>query len=111
MQIEIVTTKKKLTASLVMQMPVMSYHDANYIVSTQASILGYVTIKNKNYAICKNCVDYIRLDISSDWYQGKDKFAMFNNSHYEFPSEDIKNEWLDNFKQIKRQAKYEHIYL
>lgn len=111
MEIELITAKKKLTASLIKQMPILTTDDAQHVLISADAILGYVTVNNINYAICKGKADYVKLNISAKWHKGKEAFAMVNNGYVEFVSQEVRDEWLHNVEQITDIARDKHIYI
>ena len=63
MEIELVTTKKKLTASIVKQIPFASSLDKERLLDSPSNIYGYVTIGDNNYIIAKGQIDLIKIRV------------------------------------------------
>ncbi|UJJ22086.1 hypothetical protein [Erwinia phage Virsaitis27] len=64
MDIEIITTKKKLTMSIVKQMPMASYSDITFALMDRASrILGYIN----DYSYGKTKISVAIIRTPSDW--------------------------------------------
>ena len=73
MEIEIVTTKKKLSKSLVLQMKSANLEQMKYTVQFPHRMLGYVTNLSKDInqaIIIKGITDYYIVPVSIGPYQG-----------------------------------------
>lgn len=114
MEIEIVTTKKKLSQSLIKQMPVATVRDMNFILTTTASIYGYVSLKEADFAICKGNFDWVKVDISIVYYKSTSNpltLTTSYNTYKEFNTQEERDLFFVQVNQIKMLAKSNHIYL
>ena len=67
MEIELVTTKKKLTKSLIEQMLFANMEDLDMIELYPDRLLGYVVIKGEKVALVKGIDDWKKMHIQNDW--------------------------------------------
>jgi len=100
MEIELITTKKKLTSTILNQIQGADVEDVLAIADKENSIFGYIRFKNKTYFLCK-LKDYMlipNLPYSKERYPKKLK------------TEEEVCEFLLAYNMIKRQALSIHIY-
>lgn len=118
MEIEILTTKKKLSKSLVLQMKSANLEQMKYAVQFPHLMLGYVTNLSKDInqaIIIKGTTDYYIIPVI-DWTLSGDtglnaRLGGYWNRNKQFPSEEERTEWLDVYNSIVKFTKYSHIYL
>lgn len=118
MEIEIVTTKKKLSKSLVLQMKSANLEQMKYAVQFPHLMLGYVTNLSKDInqaIIIKGTTDYYIVPVI-DWTLSGDtglnaRLGGYWNRNKQFPSEEKRTEWLDVYNSIVKFTKHSHIYL
>jgi len=109
MQIEIVTTKKKLTKSFINQM-----HRANIEVMKQGNVLGYLINVNKDaYKIILIQHENDYYIIESNWVLGK--LAVYRKigkwtQKKEFKTTQDKLNWWTAYQKVLENAK-RHIYI
>ncbi len=111
MEIEIVTTKKKLTLSLLKQM-----YSLPYRLFDQVKVLGYVSAGQEHgtkNALCVLHGEYYLLDLR---YERRGNYAGYNGV---FRGEricrlepEIIDDWFEKYEQIKNEAQSAgHIYI
>jgi len=113
MEIELITTKKKLTASTVKQIPFATQSDKEWIVETANNILGYVYVSGHNYIICRGKQDYVKI-WAVNWKKGSSSESIclyYKNTYRKFESVEARDSWLAVHNKILEQGKLVHIYL
>ena len=111
MIIEIITTKKKLTLSVLKQM-----YGLPFAMFKTAEILGFISAGKEHgtkKALCKNGSEYYLLDLR---YERRGNYAGYNGS---FRGEKIKrldpaiiDDWFAQYEKIKLKAdRAGHIYI
>jgi len=112
MEIEIITTKKKITLSILKQMYQLSYSKFDSV-----EILGFVSVGRKNTnksALCKYSNDYYLLNLN---WEKRGTYAGYNlygrrGEHILRLDPDIIEDWFEKYESIKRLAeKMGHIYI
>jgi hypothetical protein len=115
MNIKIITTEKKLTASLVNQMPATSFEDMARVVAAPDAILGHVRTTKGTFALMHNSFDYCKLNIDKGWVPSKAKPTNCNSSSggwfKEFDTEASRDRFIEMYNIISEQAKLTHIYM
>lgn len=114
MDMEIVTTKKKLSKSYISQMSVLGSKEL--IESTEFEVLGYVSgiIKHSNNsALIKINGAYKTLPLS--WVKNGKSVTRPMPRHFrafiDFTSEERCDIWWDKYQEIKAQCKNNQIYI
>lgn len=118
MEIEIVTTKKKLSKSLVLQMKVANLEQMKYATQFPERMLGYVTNLSKDIKqaiIIKGITDYYIIH-AIDWTLSGDtglnaRVGGYWTRNMQFPTVEKRTEWLDTYNYIVNFTKFNHIYL
>lgn len=113
MEIELVTTKKKLTKSIIEQMLFANVEDLDMIDLYPDRVLGYVVIKGEKCAIVKGIDDWKKLYIQNDWKAstlGGNTECIFNNRYIRFPTPADRDKFLERYKVIREMATT-HIYI
>lgn len=114
MDIEIITTKKKLTKSLISQMPYANIDDLEVLVSNPNLIYGYVLLNNTEILIGSNTKDYVRLDISVKWKAATHSplECVCKNRFMRFVDQDTRDTFIKLFNQILELDNTKlHIYI
>lgn len=113
MEVEIVTTKKKLTKSLISQMP--GFIDNQYKIRTEHSkILGYASLLDPT-SIIEWEKEYYILDLT--WKRSGDGRAFYRtlpknfSKSFNFKSEEDAEEWWRLYTKIRLEALQTHIYI
>ena len=120
MQIEIITTKKKLTKSLVSQMLVASSYTISLALE-QNNVLGYVTgchEQTSEIALIKGVNDYYAVPMYA-WKPSGDNEAYVVVGHGKkrgtktkaFDSKEKRDEFLADMKRLAFVMRGNHIYL
>ena len=139
MEIEILTTSKKLTTSLIKQMPLASSADILAAVDNPRMVLGWIAgqpfagAKSVNLALIKGITDWRLLPMIApavsqyseqyavdsvkyiyDWrtkFVVKQTFDTHRSISHNFYSQKVRDEIVEGMKTIIRLAKGNHIYL
>jgi hypothetical protein len=115
MNIKIITTEKKLTLSLVNQMPSVLFDDMKYIADNLSTVLGYVITSKGTFALMHNSVDYCKLNIDRSWIPSKTTPTNCNSSKggwfREFDTEVSRDRFIEMYNIISKQARLTHIYM
>ena len=114
MQIEIVTTKKKLSLSIVKQMPQLPEH---IVAMQRCEVLGYIKHpslgKGVQHVLAQYNEEYYVLPLRKWRAIGNEPTLTDSTMRYgrKFPNHEHRNEWLELFELIKTKALATHIYL
>lgn len=120
MDIEVLTTKKRLTKALINQMPNASLNVFQYLFTGQVEILGFVTGVSKTQeklALLKFNGGYYKFDVSHytkvtgrNWAETDVKLGC---SIEKFGNEDATNHWIKSANHIVRVclSREMHIYI
>ncbi len=108
MKIEIKTTEKKLTQSIVNQMRRLRYEYFD-----EAEVLGFLILKGGGKkALCYANKDYYLLDM---FWERRGHYAGYNTRRGEMQiklSPDIIDDWFEKYNKLVKQAEEEgHIYI
>lgn len=106
MEIEIVTTKKKLTKSLIEQMPVASIH-----VMTSAKVLGYyIDKKHGKIAIMSYLGEYYTRALG--YKNGSNECCVYRkNTLLTFDTPLERDTWMEAYEPMQEKALKTHIYI
>ena len=117
LEIELITTKKKLTLSIVKQMPQLPRH---VTALRRCKVLGYVKHpslhKQVNVALLVYNEEYYTLTLRN-WKASVAPIKAYANSGLkatvstQFSNQQHRDEWLELFGLIKTKALATHIYL
>lgn len=112
MEIEVVTTKKKLSLALVKQMLPATLDDLAMVELYPDRVLGYVVIKNEKIALLKGVDDWKQLNISHDWIAAKHSAVecVSRNRFVRFENSDQRDLFLARYAALRGLATT-HIYL
>ena len=113
MEIEILTTKKKLSKSIIKQMKPADISDMNYFL-TMPSNGFFVRNIDKNLGdvlifegINTWCV-ISRLDYSTSIH---DRKLMVDNGYRSFESKEKRDKWLESYNKVKHLCIRNHLYI
>lgn len=113
-EIELVTTKKKLSKSVVNQMEMVNIVDFNLIdMKDYDTVLGYYIDKNERIAIVKVVNDYKRV-VLRDWKPTASTVRpelYCNNMYWSFESYELRTTIYTMYNRLKQRALLTHIYL
>jgi hypothetical protein len=113
MEIELVTTKKKLTASIIKQIPFASSLEKELLLEHPSKIYGYVTLTDGDYILAKGREDLVKIR-AKDWKANSDPSSTYlshKNEIMAFKSTEVRNRWLEVYNKILKLGKQTHIYL
>lgn len=113
MEIELITTKKKLTASIVKQIPFAVSLERELLLEHPSKIYGYVTLTDGDYIIAKGREDLVKIKMSI-WKVNSDPSSTYlfhKNRSIAFTSTESRDRWLEVHNEILRIGKQTHIYL
>lgn len=112
MEIELITTKKKLSKSIVQQMPFANLEDLAMVELYPERVLGYIIDKNEKFAIIKGVNDWVRLVISYPWKAATHTplECVNKNRFLRFGDEEMRDLFLKRFAIVHAIATT-HIYL
>ena len=106
MEVEVITTKRKLTKSLISQMPY-----ANDIVIKKGLVLGHVSNVIKGHgmiALIKYDEEYYYTDLN--WKKKEDHVWRYRYSiTFDNPKE--LDEWWASYEKMRKSAVKTHIYI
>jgi hypothetical protein len=111
MNITITTASRRLTASLIKQMP---FADAGIIlqaIATPGAVLGHVVLPKRSYYLLH--VDSLYYRVSKKMWKRSihDKYKVFcGNTYKEFPTKEGVDNFLKTYNQLKHLASLQ-IYL
>lgn len=117
MQIEIVTTKKKLSLSIVKQMPQLP---KDITAMRRCEVIGSINHPSLDKGVPKALIWYNEVYYVLTlykWYNNNPGDTLYVklgggwSTKKEFNSQDIRDEWLELFELIKTKALKTHIYL
>ena len=112
LEIEVVSTKKKLTKSIIAQLLIASNNDLNAAISNPNRILGYVVINSQKWAIIQGILDWKKLHIDYDWRASQfNPCEAFSNKCYKrFETVEQRDEFVELYKQVVKLTTV-HIYM
>lgn len=113
MEIEILTTKKKLSKSLINQFPHADQHDLHMALLNPNRIFGFVMLNNEKFAIMQGVRDYKKLSIEHNWKASiSNEFECYSSNRYKiFENKEHRDLFLEQYHQIVKIALDNHIYL
>lgn len=112
MEIELVTTNKKLTRTIIDQMLVATHADLAMMMLYPERVLGYVVIKGERLAIIKGVQDWKKLIIQHDWKAAKHSpiECVSKNRFLRFNNEEERTLFLEQYAKLVELATV-HIYI
>lgn len=112
MEIELVTTKKKLTLSLINQLLIANHEDLAMMMLYPERVLGYVVVKGEKWAIIQGVQDWKKLIIQHDWKAAKHSpiECVSKNRFLRFNTEEERTLFLERYAKLVELATV-HIYI
>lgn len=112
MEIELVTTKKKITKSLIDQTLVANHEDLAMMMLYPERVLGYVVIKGEKMAIIKGVDDWKKLSIQHQWKAANHSptECVSKNRFIQLESVEMRTLFLERYAKLVELATT-HIYL
>lgn len=113
MDIEITTTTKKLTKSLIDQMLFANLEDLAMMMLYPDRVLGYVVIKGEKVALIKGVDDWKKLYIQYPWKalrNADNTECVCKNRFLRFPSTEERDLFLERYTKLIELATV-HIYV
>jgi len=117
MQLELITAKRKLTKSIVLQMEYATFPTLVHAVAHN-SVLGYAQLPKITYYIVKGVNDYYKIPKrawkvsyihpTGDYPEARKLYA--GNVSKTFASSEDRDIYLENYKQLEHLGRL-HIYL
>lgn len=115
MEIELITTKKKLTKSVIQQLDYANTADFNYLTTTQGLILGYINLPDERVFLVKTINGYKKIR-SLNWKAGLlSTEACADDKGFgrlkRFETSEQRDDFLKMYREIKRIALLTHIII
>lgn len=111
-EIELVSTKKKLSKSLISQMKTASVEDLIMLEVYPDRVLGYIVEKNEKIAILQGTDDWKKLSIEFDYKASTiaTTECIYRNRFIRFAGEAERDSFLKGYNLLRSLAKT-HIYI
>lgn len=112
MEIELVTTNKKLTRTIIDQMLVATHEDLAMMMLYPERVLGYVVIKGEKLAIIKGVDDWKKYPIDRNWKAANHSptECVSKNRFLRLESVEMRTLFLERYAKLLEVATV-HIYI
>ncbi len=110
MEIEVVTTKKKLTKSIIDQLLLPTHEDLAIVTLYPERVLGYVVIKGEKIALIKGVDDWKKMNIQYQWKASSNSECISGNRFLRFENDETRNLFLERYAKLLEVATV-HIYI
>lgn len=111
-EIELIVAKKKLTKTILAQIPIASFADKKFLLEQPANIYGFVTLNAVDYILGKAEKDLVKIRVRV-WRDSKPEskeLTATGGFYLTFHTVEAKKAWLENHEQILELGRKVHIY-